>query len=83
MVADVIKALPVTMILPELFQIVFPVVASTIPHLREDRISDFKIPLIENQTEIIALTSKAFELKDKRKKLIAESRILLENSLDF
>jgi len=59
------------------------VVASTIPHLREDRISDFKIPLIENQAEIIALTSKAFDLKDKRKILIAKSRILLENSLDF
>ena len=59
------------------------VVASTIPHLREDRISDFKIPLIENQTEVIDLTSKAFELKNKRKILINESRILLENSLDF
>jgi len=59
------------------------VVASTIPHLREDRISDFKIPLIKNQTEIIALTSKAFDLKNKRKALITESRVLLENSLDF
>lgn len=59
------------------------VVASTIPHLREDRISDFKIPLIKNQSEIISLTSKAFDLKNQRKSLIAESRILLENSLDF
>lgn len=59
------------------------VVASTIPHLREDRISDFKIPFIENQTEIINLTSKAFGLKDKRKQLINDSRIMLEDSLDF
>jgi len=59
------------------------VVASTIPHLREDRINDFKIPLIKNQAEIIDLTAKAFELKDKRKILINESRILLESSLDF
>ena len=59
------------------------VVASTIPHLREDRISDFKIPMIENQEKIIALTSKAFDLKNRRKTLITESRILLENSLDF
>jgi len=59
------------------------VVASTIPHLREDRISDFKIPLIENQKEIIDLTSRAFELKDKRKQLINDSRNLLEESLGF
>ena len=59
------------------------VVASTIPHLREDRISDFKIPLIENQAEIITLTSKAFDLKNKSKALIIESRVLLESSLNF
>mgnify|MGYP004702561475 CR=1 FL=1 len=59
------------------------VVASTIPHLREDRIGDFKIPIIKNQEKIIELTEKAFELKDERKKLISESRILLEKSLDF
>jgi restriction endonuclease S subunit len=59
------------------------VVASTIPHLREDRISDFKIPMIDKQKNIIDLTSKAFELKNKRKQLINSSRILLEKSLDF
>lgn len=59
------------------------VVASTIPHLREDRIGDFKIPIIKNQEKIIELTEKAFDLKDVRKKLISESRILLEKSLDF
>ena len=59
------------------------VVASTIPHLREDRICDFKIPFVDNQTEIIGLANKAFELKDKRKRLINDSRIMLEDSLDF
>ena len=59
------------------------VVASTIPHLREDRINDFKIPMIDKQKNIIDLTNKAFELKNKRKQLINESRILLEKSLDF
>jgi len=59
------------------------VVASTIPHLREDRIGDFKIPIIKNQKKIIELTEKAFELKDKRKKLINDSRLLLEKSLEI
>jgi restriction endonuclease S subunit len=59
------------------------VVASTIPHLREDRISDFKIPIIKNNKEIIELTQKAFEYKNKRKILINQSRVLLEKSLEF
>jgi type I restriction enzyme S subunit len=59
------------------------VVASTIPHLREDRIGDFKIPIIKNQKIIIELTEKAFELKEKRKKLINDSRLLLEKSLEI
>lgn len=59
------------------------VVASTIPHLREDRIGDFKIPILKNQKKIIELTEKAFELKDKRKKLINDSRLLLEKSLEI
>lgn len=59
------------------------VVASTIPHLREDRIGDFKIPIIKNQKKIIELTEKAFYLKNERKKLVNESRVLLERSLDF
>lgn len=57
------------------------VVASTIPHLREDRISDFKIPIIENQSEVIEPVRKAFALKNKRKQLIAEARMVLEQSL--
>ncbi len=57
------------------------VVASTIPHLREDRIGDFCIPILKDQTKIIELTKTAFKLRDERKKLITESRLLIENSL--
>jgi type I restriction enzyme S subunit len=59
------------------------VVASTIPHLREDRIQDFRIPILINQKEIISLTESAFNLKDKRKEMINEARLLLESSLGF
>jgi type I restriction enzyme S subunit len=59
------------------------VVASTIPHLREDRIGDFSIPILSNQNKIIQLTETAFILKDESKEIINESRILLEKSLDF
>lgn len=59
------------------------VVASTIPHLREDRIGDFSIPILSNQENIIELTESAFILKDESKEIINESRNLLEKSLDF
>lgn len=59
------------------------VVASTMPHLREDRIGDFSIPILSNQSEIIKLAKKAFLLKDERKILINESRILIEKSLEI
>ncbi len=58
------------------------VVASTIPHLREDRIGDFSIPILKDQVKIITLTEKAFALKNERKKLIEDSRLLIENSLE-
>jgi type I restriction enzyme S subunit len=59
------------------------VIASTMPHLREDRIGDFSIPILKNQDEIIKLTEKAFKLKDERKILINESRIIIEKSLEI
>lgn len=58
------------------------VAASTIPHLREDRMGDFSIPIVKNQTGIIQLTEAAFKLRDERKKLIDDSRLAVENSLD-
>jgi len=59
------------------------VIASTIPHLRPDRISDFVIPIVKDQQEIIDLVKQAFELKDERKRLIQEAKTILEKSLDF
>lgn len=57
------------------------VVASTLPHLREDRVGDFSIPIIKNQKKIIELAEKAFKLREERKMLINESRLLIEESL--
>lgn len=59
------------------------VVASTLPHLREDRIGDFIIPLIKESETIIRLTMEAFKLRNERKKLINGSRILIEKSLEI
>lgn len=58
------------------------VVASTMPHLREDRINDFQIPILKDQTKIIQLTKEAFELKDQRKRIVDETRLLIEKSLE-
>ena len=45
--------------------------ASTIPHLREDKLKDIEVPLINKKaiSKISDLVKKAFELKDKKKKL--------------
>ena len=45
--------------------------ASTIPHLREDKLKDIEIPLIDKKAigKISDLVKNAFELKDKKKKL--------------
>jgi restriction endonuclease S subunit len=45
--------------------------ASTIPHLREDKLKDIEVPLINKKAinKISDLVKKAFELKDKKKKL--------------
>ncbi|MFD2616535.1 restriction endonuclease subunit S [Terrilactibacillus laevilacticus] len=59
------------------------VIASTLPHLRMDRISDFIIPLVPNQDNIINLAKKGFELKEKSKQLIDKSRKLLDDSLEL
>jgi type I restriction enzyme, S subunit len=52
------------------------VVASTIPHLREERLKEFEIPILDKNSidEITKLVKKAFELKDEKKKLIKEVR---------
>lgn len=58
------------------------VIASTLPHLRIDRISDFVIPILDNSEEISSLAQEGFELKEKSKSLIDETRLFLEKSLE-
>lgn len=50
------------------------VIASTIPHLREERLKEFEIPILDKDSidEITKLVKEAFELKDEKKKLIKE-----------
>lgn len=57
------------------------VVASTIPHLREERMKDIEIPILDDDSikGITELVSKAFILKDKRKLLVKESINILDN----
>lgn len=57
------------------------VVASTIPHLREERLKEIEIPILDNQTiaEITDLVKQAFKLKDEKKRLISEVRETMDN----
>lgn len=52
------------------------VIASTIPHLREERLKEIKIPILDKTSidEITKLVKEAFILKDEKKKLIKEVR---------
>ncbi len=52
------------------------VIASTIPHLREERLKEIKIPILDKNSinKITKLVKEAFELKDEKKKLIKEVR---------
>ena len=61
------------------------VVASTIPHLREERLKDFEIPILDKFSidEITKLVKGAFELKDKKKKLIKEVREEIDNYFEI
>ena len=57
------------------------VIASTIPHLREERLKEFEIPVLDKTSieEITKLVKEAFELKDEKKKLIKEVREEIDN----
>ncbi|MCL1971901.1 MAG: hypothetical protein FWG57_02790 [Endomicrobia bacterium] len=50
------------------------VIGSTIPHLREDRLKEFEIPILDKNSvdNITKLIKEAFELKNEKKKLIKE-----------
>lgn len=56
------------------------VVASTIPHLREERLRDIVIPIIDDEAivTITKMVKKAFLLKAKRKQLIREIDLIME-----
>lgn len=57
------------------------VVASTIPHLREERLKEIEIPILDDRTiaEITDLVKQAFKLKDEKKRLISEVRETMDN----
>lgn len=57
------------------------VIASTIPHLREERLREIEIPILDKNhiNEITELVKQAFELKDERKLLIREIRESIDN----
>jgi type I restriction enzyme S subunit len=59
----------------------YTVVQTTIPTIRNS-LEDFIIPISNKQEEIISLTQEAFKLKQKRKILVDESRLLIEKSLE-
>ncbi|MCK4359053.1 MAG: restriction endonuclease subunit S [Candidatus Cloacimonetes bacterium] len=61
------------------------VVASTIPHLREERLKEFEIPILDKNSinEITKLVKQAFELKEKKKKLIKEVREEIDNYFEI
>lgn len=61
------------------------VVASTIPHLREERLKEFEIPILDKNSidEITKLVKKAFKIKDEKKKLIKEVRQEIDNYFEI
>ncbi|MDD5547826.1 MAG: restriction endonuclease subunit S [Candidatus Pacebacteria bacterium] len=61
------------------------VIASTLPHLREERLKEFEIPVLEKDSidEITKLIKEAFELKDEKKKLIKEIREEIDNYFEI
>ena len=61
------------------------VVASTIPHLREERLSEFQIPKLPQSVidEITALVKQAFEIKAEKKRLLAEVRKEMDDYFDL
>lgn len=57
------------------------VVASTIPHLRPERLREIEIPIIQNDKiiEITKLVREAFDLKNKRKPILKENDKMFES----
>jgi len=60
----------------------FTVTQSTISTI-SNNLKNFIIPFSKQEKKIIELTEQAFQLKKERKKIVNESRLMLERSLDF
>ena len=60
------------------------VIASTIPHLREDRLKEIEIPIEDkgNINKITKLVEEAFKLRVQRKKLIKEQDVAFQSYLE-
>lgn len=60
------------------------VIASTIPHLREDRLKEIEIPIEDkkNIDKITKLVEEAFKLRVQRKKLIKEQDAVFQSYLE-
>lgn len=61
------------------------VIASTIPHLREKRLKEIEVPIIDINSinKITKLVKEAFELKDEKKRLIKEVREEIDNYFEI
>lgn len=61
------------------------VIASTLPHLREERLKEIEIPILDKNSidEITRLTKKAFELKNEKKKMIKDAQKEIDSYLNF
>jgi type I restriction enzyme S subunit len=61
------------------------VIASTIPHLREERLKEIPIPVIETEkiNKISSLVLEAFKLKDQRKELMLKIINKIDNLFDL
>ena len=61
------------------------VIASTLPHLREERLREFEMPILNKHSidEITKLVKHAFELKDEKKKMINEVREEIDSYFDI
>lgn len=61
------------------------VVGSTIPHLKEERLKEIDIPILDNSTiqEITDCIKQTFDLKEKSKKLINEMRNKMDSYFEI
>lgn len=59
------------------------VIASTIPHLRVERLKEIEVPILEKETikSITILIKRAFELKANRKSILKKSEQQIDNIL--